>query len=280
MDVRSNPELGRDVMDVFKHLTGLHKQKAVGGYRQLLVAHAYMKRQLISKIDREIANASQGKQAGILLKVNGLDDPALCAKLYEASRAGVRIDAIVRGVCRLRPGVAGLSDNIRVVSVIGRFLEHHRVSIFFNGGTPEVFIGSADWMARNLDRRVEVSACVRACVRVLVFVIDRWDVPLSDTLALRAGCDADLRRGLEDGSPDGAVVFPSGRCGGVGARTRWAVREGAGARRGLAQQPHLGGRVDAVDGNGARDRGAGCADQNVRGQNLQGSLACFKPRLS
>jgi polyphosphate kinase len=155
-----DPLLGRDVMDVFKHLTGLHRQHAVGGYRKLLVAQIFMRDQFIQKIDREIENAKAGKHASILLKVNGLDDRALVAKLYEASRANVRVDCIVRGVCRLRPGVKGMSENIRVISVLGRYLEHHRVAVFHNSGHPDYFIGSADWMTRNLSRRVEVATPV------------------------------------------------------------------------------------------------------------------------
>ena len=154
----SDPALGHDVVDVFKHLTGLHLQSAVGGYRKLLVANVYMKKQFLGLIENEIQNAKRGLRAAVLVKVNGLDDVDLVEKLYEASAAGVRVDAIVRGVCRLRPGVKGLSENIRVVSVVGRFLEHHRVYVFHNAGSPKYYFGSADWMTRNLQRRVEVAA--------------------------------------------------------------------------------------------------------------------------
>ena len=154
----SDPALGLDVVDVFKHLTGLHLQSAVGGYRKLLVAKVYMKKQFLDLIENEIQNAKRGLRAAVLVKVNGLDDVDLVEKLYEASSAGVRVDAIVRGVCRLRPGVKGLSENIRVVSVVGRFLEHHRVFVFHNAGSPKYYFGSADWMTRNLERRVEVAA--------------------------------------------------------------------------------------------------------------------------
>ena len=155
-----DPRLGRDVMDVFKHLTGLHKQNAVGGYRKLLVAQVYMRQQFVRMIDREIENARNGCHAAILLKVNGLDDRELVSKLYEASRNGVRVDCIVRGMCRLRPGVEGVSENVRVISILGRYLEHHRVAVFHNAGDPQYYIGSADWMARNLSRRVEVATPV------------------------------------------------------------------------------------------------------------------------
>lgn len=146
-------ELAHDVSDLFKHLTGYHRQLA---YRKLLVAPHAMRRQFAELIDIEIAHAKAGRQASITAKMNGLDDNILVQKLYQASQAGVRVELIVRGICRLRPGVPGISDNVRVVSIVGRFLEHHRIVRFGNGGEPRYFIGSADWMSRNLTRRVEV----------------------------------------------------------------------------------------------------------------------------
>jgi polyphosphate kinase len=113
---------------------------------------------MVELIDREIENAKLGRRAKIIAKINRLADSAIVNKLYEASQAGVEIDLIVRGVCTLRPGVQGLSENIRVRSVVGRLLEHSRVYFFENGGDNEVYIGSSDWMPRNLDRRVEVLA--------------------------------------------------------------------------------------------------------------------------
>mmetsp|Transcript_15134 Transcript_15134/g.49640 ORF Transcript_15134/g.49640 Transcript_15134/m.49640 type:complete len:237 (-) Transcript_15134:52-762(-) len=147
------PEFGADVSDLFKRLTGYHKQEE---YLRLLVAPLHMRDPLLEHIDREIATARAGGFAKVTVKANGLDDKKLCAKLYEASRAGVLVRLIIRGVCRLRPGVPGLSENIRVISVIGRFLEHHRVVSFHNRGSPIYLLGSADWMKRNLDGRVEV----------------------------------------------------------------------------------------------------------------------------
>ncbi len=146
-------ELGADVSDLFKHLTGYHRQLA---YRKLLVAPHAMRRQFCELIDGEIANARAGLPAAVTAKMNGLDDRVLVEKLYQAAAAGVRIELIVRGICRLRPGVPGISENVRVVSIIGRFLEHHRIFRFHNGGDAKFYIGSADWMSRNLMRRVEV----------------------------------------------------------------------------------------------------------------------------
>jgi polyphosphate kinase len=110
---------------------------------------------MIALIRRETENKLAGKQARIIVKTNSLTDDKIIAELYRASQAGVEIDLIIRGICVLRPQVPGLSDNIRVVSIVGRFLEHSRIFYFANGGAEEVYIGSADWMHRNLDRRVE-----------------------------------------------------------------------------------------------------------------------------
>jgi polyphosphate kinase len=111
---------------------------------------------MIEKIDREAANHRVGKPARMLVKVNGILEPAVVKALYRASQAGVKIDIACRGICSLRPGIPGVSDNIRVISVVDRFLEHSRIFYFENAGNPEVFVGSADWMDRNLSRRVEV----------------------------------------------------------------------------------------------------------------------------
>jgi polyphosphate kinase len=119
-----------------------------------------MRRKFLELIEREVAHAAAGRPARVLAKMNALVDPEIIAALYAASRAGVTVDLIVRGICCLRPGVPGVSDNIRVLSVVGRFLEHSRAFCFRNDGTWEVFIGSADWMPRNLDRRIEAVAPV------------------------------------------------------------------------------------------------------------------------
>jgi len=147
-----NDELVDDLVDLFNYLTGFSKQKE---FRRLLVAPVTLRRRMQELIEREIEHARAGKPAAIKAKMNALVDPGLIALLYEASQAGVSIDLVVRGMCSLRPGVEGISDNIRVISVIGRLLEHSRLFWFANAGEPELFLGSADWMPRNLDRRVE-----------------------------------------------------------------------------------------------------------------------------
>lgn len=129
-------------------------------FKHLIVAPAAMRSQYIRKLNREIKNAKDGKEASAFLKMNSLVDEALIRKLYQASRAGVKIRLIVRGICALIPGIKGVSENIEVRSIIDRFLEHARVFIFANGGDEEIFISSADWMERNLDHRVEVSCAI------------------------------------------------------------------------------------------------------------------------
>jgi polyphosphate kinase len=148
-----HPEIGADVSEVFNLLTGFSRQRE---YRRLLVAPATLKDRFLALIQREADHARAGRPARILAKMNALQSPDIINALYEASKAGVDIDLIVRGICCLRPGVPELSERIRVVSIIGRFLEHSRLYYFLNGGDEEYFIGSADWMPRNLERRVEV----------------------------------------------------------------------------------------------------------------------------
>jgi polyphosphate kinase len=146
------PELGADVTDLFNRLTGYSRQRR---YRRLLVSPGGWRQRLIELIDREIARVAQGQRGHVIFKTNGLTDTRIADLLYRASEAGVRVDLLVREMCILRPGVPGLSDNIRVISVVGRFLEHHRIYYFRNGGAEEIYLGSADLMPRNLDRRVE-----------------------------------------------------------------------------------------------------------------------------
>ena len=147
------PELGADISDLFNYLTGYSKQRH---YRKLLVAPVNLRSGITTLIRREIAHARQGRPARLTFKMNALTDPAVVRQLYEASQAGVEVNLMVRGICCLRPGVPGVSENIRVTSIVGRFLEHSRVYCFANGGAEEIYLGSADLMERNLDRRVEV----------------------------------------------------------------------------------------------------------------------------
>ena len=148
----ANQELGQDLVELFNYLTGFSKQQS---FRRLLVAPVTLRKGMELLIRREIEHAQQGREAVIRAKMNSLVDPTIIALLYEASQAGVMIELIIRGMCSLYPGCEGLSENIRVISIIGPFLEHSRIFSFANGGSPEVYIGSADWMSRNLDRRIE-----------------------------------------------------------------------------------------------------------------------------
>lgn len=148
-----HPEFTDDATALFNYLTGYAE---LPQWRKLLVAPSRMQTAMIEKIDREAANQKAGKPARMLVKLNGVLEPVIVKALYRASQAGVKIDIACRGICSLRPGVPGVSDTIRVVSVVDRFLEHSRIYYFENAGQPEVLIGSADWMDRNLSRRVEV----------------------------------------------------------------------------------------------------------------------------
>jgi polyphosphate kinase len=144
--------IGADITDLFNALTGFSRQRL---YRKILVAPANMRDRLLEMIQREANLARSGRSGRIIAKMNSIVDEQIIEALYEASRAGVQIDLIIRGICCLRPGVKGASENIRVISVIGRFLEHSRLFFFANDTEPEYYIGSADWMTRNFDRRVE-----------------------------------------------------------------------------------------------------------------------------
>ena len=146
-------ELGADVTDLFNYLTGYSAKR---NYTKLLVSPVNLRERFESLIQREIDHQIQGKRGHLILKMNALVDHTIIRLLYQASQAGVQIDLLVRGICCLRPGVPGVSDNIKVTSVVGRFLEHSRIYYFRNGGEEEIYLGSADMMPRNLDRRVEV----------------------------------------------------------------------------------------------------------------------------
>ncbi len=147
-----SPSLGADLSDLFNALTGFSRQRL---YRKLIMAPGNMRSRFLEMIAREAKHASEGRGGRIIAKMNAIVDTEIIEALYSASKAGVEIDLIVRGICCLRPGVPGVSDHIRVVSIVGRFLEHSRVFYFSNAGEEEYYFGSADWMPRNFDRRVE-----------------------------------------------------------------------------------------------------------------------------
>ncbi|MEI5099178.1 RNA degradosome polyphosphate kinase [Streptomyces sp. PmtG] len=155
----ANQEVGADLSDLFNRLSGYSRRET---YRRLLVAPRSLRDGLITRVNREIQHHRAGRPAYVRVKVNSIVDEAVIDALYRASQAGVTVDVWVRGICAVRPGVAGLSENIRVRSVLGRFLEHSRVFAFGNGGDPEVWLGSADMMHRNLDRRIEALVRVMA----------------------------------------------------------------------------------------------------------------------
>ncbi len=183
-------DLGRDLTDLFNYLTGYSRQQS---YKKLLIAPVDLRSRMTQFIQQETKNAQAGRPAHIVAKMNALVDANIITELYKASQSGVKIDLIIRGICCLRPGIKGLSENIKVVSVIGRFLEHSRIFYFHNDGDELFYIGSADWMPRNLDRRVEA-------------VVPIEDPPLrSELAALLEICLKDNRQAWEMQS-DGTYV--------------------------------------------------------------------------
>ncbi len=154
----ADDDIADDMNDVFMQLTGLGQ---AGNHKALLQSPFTMLSSILAGLDCEIAHAKAGRKAVVIAKMNALLEETVIAKLYEASQAGVTIHLIVRGVCALRPGLPGISDNIRVRSIIGRFLEHHRVFYFYNDGAEDVYLSSADWMERNLHRRIEIAFPVK-----------------------------------------------------------------------------------------------------------------------
>ncbi|MEB3260891.1 MAG: polyphosphate kinase 1 [Cyanobacteriota bacterium] len=191
------PEFGQDLVELFNYLTGFSKQQS---FRKLLVAPVTLRRGMEALIQREIDHASAGQGGHIRAKMNSLVDPAIIALLYEASRAGVVIELVIRGMCCLRPGLPGVSESIRVVSVIGRFLEHSRLFWFANGGQSEVFIGSADWMPRNLDRRVEAVTPVEE-IKLKKELEGLLDLYLNDSDAWHMGADGSFARQPSEAPP-------------------------------------------------------------------------------
>lgn len=190
--ITRDPDITQDILELFNYLTGYAVQDR---YRKLLVAPINLRQGIEDRIRRETDIAKKGGKARIVIKVNSLVDPRIIESLYEAARSGVKVDLIVRGICCLRPGVPGLSENIRVVSIIGRFLEHSRVFYFENGGKPDVLIGSADLMTRNLDRRIEVLAPIERPELIAHLRDDVLQVYLNDNVKARElGPDGVYRR--------------------------------------------------------------------------------------
>jgi polyphosphate kinase len=175
-------DLGADATQLFNALTGFSK---ADDYQQLLVAPTGLRSGFEALIDRETEHALAGRPSGIVAKLNAISDAGMVQALYRASRAGVPIELVVRGMCVLRPGVPGVSETIRVRSIVGRFLEHSRIFVFANGGEREVYIGSADWMGRNLDRRVETVVPVTDPTLCDTICDDILDVYLADNVKSR-----------------------------------------------------------------------------------------------
>jgi polyphosphate kinase len=177
-----DPELGADATDLFNYLTGY---SAKIEYRKLMVAPINMRQQFEALIRREIDQQQNGNQGHLIFKMNSLVDKGIIKLLYEASQAGVKIDLIVRGMCSLKPGRPGVSENIRVISIVGRFLEHSRIYYFHNGGEEEIFLGSADLMPRNINRRVEVLFPVQEPTYIRYLKDDVLHIYLKDNLKSR-----------------------------------------------------------------------------------------------
>jgi len=169
-------QVGRDLTRLFNELSGYAIEKK---FKRLLVAPLHLRKGLLRLIDKERRNALAGRAAGIRIKVNSMVDEQIIDSLYRASQAGVPVEVWVRGICSLKPGVEGMSENIRVRSILGRYLEHSRLFMFHNGGDPQVYIGSADMMHRNLDRRVESLVRVVAPAH-LKEMVDLFDLAMSD----------------------------------------------------------------------------------------------------
>jgi polyphosphate kinase len=192
---------------VFNYLTGYSKQTE---FRKLWVAPINLREKITAQIETEISHAKAGRPAHLIFQMNALVDPQMICLLYRASQAGVKIDLIIRGICCLRPGLPRISENIHVHSIVGRFLEHSRVYYFGNGGDPKLYMGSADLMQRNLDRRVEI-----------VFPLENPSLRQSvyDKLQTLLADNMQARRMRPDGSYE--RLRPQGRKRGVHAQNKF-----------------------------------------------------------
>jgi polyphosphate kinase len=219
-----NPDFCEDASALFNYLTGYCE---LPQWRKLVVAPSRLQAFMIEKIGRETALQESGKEGRIIAKINGILEPAIVQALYRASQAGVRIDLICRGICSLRPNIPGVSDNIRVVSIVDRFLEHSRIYYFGNDGDPQVYIGSADWMDRNLSRRVEV-----------VFPIEPPELKqrlIREMLATSLADNAKARLLLPDGSYERLKPIDDQRC--VRSQDRFLEMAAQHAVRPLTENP-------------------------------------------
>ena len=184
--------IGEDATDLFNFLTGYSTQQ---DYRKLFVAPLNLRQKLSALIEREIGHAKKGEKAHLIIKVNAIVDPEMIELLYEASQAGVQVDLLVRGICCLRPGMKNVSENIRVISIVGRFLEHSRIFYFYNGSAEEIYLGSADLMMRNLNHRVEVIFPVESAEHVRYLRDHVLDLYLKDDArAWRMQADGSYKR--------------------------------------------------------------------------------------
>ncbi len=191
-----NPDFAEDVSALFNYLTGYCELPI---WKKLVVAPSRMQAYMLERIETEAANCRAGKPSGIKVKINGLLEPAVVQALYRASQAGVKIDMFCRGICALRPGIPGVSETIRVISTIDRFLEHSRIFYFENAGNPLVLMGSADWMDRNLSRRVEVVFPIEQ-LELKQRLIQILDITLADNVKARELLSDGSYRRLEPGN--------------------------------------------------------------------------------
>ncbi|RMF56547.1 MAG: polyphosphate kinase 1 [Bacteroidetes bacterium] len=219
-----DPDIGFDLINLFHYLTGYSPEQ---NYRKLVVAPRDMRKTFIELIRKEVAHQKEHGTGRIIAKMNALDDVEMIGELYRASMAGVQIDLVVRGHCRLRPGLPRFSENIRVISILGRFLEHSRIFYFHNNGRPRVFIGSADWMRRNLDDRVEAAVEVEKAplkarlIRTLQFALDdhvsAWELRPDGYYVLRRPRRAD-EKGFQE------VLMDRARSRTLRADAPWDIR--------------------------------------------------------
>ena len=194
--------IGSDVTDLFNYLTGYSKKQ---DYKKLFVAPVNLRKGLEKLIRREIEHAKVGHKAHLIFKVNAVVDPHIIELLYEASRAGVKVDLLVRGMCCLKPGIKGVSDKINVVSIVGRYLEHSRVYYFCNNGEEEIYMGSADLMRRNLDHRVEVVFPVENAEHIYYLRYQMLETQLKDNVRARVMQQDGTYMRLKPPSEDKAV---------------------------------------------------------------------------